>query len=635
MKQDSDFSKNRAEEYGDDLWGYFIIPPYYKQLQLFRSNKPMIIEGGRGSGKTMLLRYLCHKTQFSGRRKCIPVDAFKRIGVYWKIDTQFTKLMSKRRKDDEEWIPIFINWGVLKISEGILSSLTTIAASNSETINHNTLDKIDFSPLHDYSTDIPVNYNELCSYVKTLNRKFQVYISNLKGDFLVLPFEFISTMISCIQKGVQELNKSVFDIYIDEYENLLDFQSRIINTWIKHSEIPLIFNVAMKKNALKLTETLGPERIVDVNDYRKISLDTLVEEHFGTFAPEIFLLKLKRYGYNDIPIDEEKLFSTNDLDFEYRKKDDYVKGLKAKIRTIFPSMSTKEVSASMLNQPAFCNRIKKDLEPFLNKKEINRILLYSNSFPDAIIILPAILNRKNTETSIILDSFYAYIKQNDEKYKNWIDNNVFGCILYYYGALNKICPLYSGFDAFTTMSKDNLRHFLELCLRSITLADGQTQIISPQDQALAVRSVSENMFVEIKSLGNRGNELYTFAMRLGAYFEEARKKITQSEPEQNHFNIKDTLSIKTTDLLEELVKWSVLYEYKLTKQKNLESGREYLLNPIYSSYFNISYRKKRRINLSNSEFEIIAFGEVEAFMRLLRNKLSDRVTDEQPSLFKI
>ena len=57
-----------------------------------------------------------------------------------------------------------------------------------------------------------------------------------------------------------------------------------------------------------------------------------------------------------------------------------------------------------------------------------------------------------------------------------------------------------------------------------------------------------------------------------------------------------------------------------------------MLNPIYSSYFTISYRKKRRIDMSNADFETIAFGEVEDYKRLLRTKFPEK--KNEPGLFK-
>ena len=53
------FVKNRAEELGYDVWKHFAVPPFYDRLDLADAKKPRII-GGRGCGKTMLLRYLSH-----------------------------------------------------------------------------------------------------------------------------------------------------------------------------------------------------------------------------------------------------------------------------------------------------------------------------------------------------------------------------------------------------------------------------------------------------------------------------------------------------------------------------------------------------------------------------------------------
>lgn len=502
----------------------------------------------------------------------------------------------------------------------------SIANSEYKRINLSDIKSIDFSVLSDYDENIPCKIDELKSYLKTKYRKFQVYISNLKNEVPNIPKEFLVTLIGCITNSLHLLKDSVFDVYIDEYENLLGNQCRIINTWIKSSEIPLVFNIAMKKNAMKNTYTLSEEQIVDINDYRKVELDKLVELNFKTFAPEIFLMELKRQKGNqyNFPIEEKDLFSTKEKSFKARSTITYKNQLKKTINTIFPSRSTKEIAKEMLGITSIRSRIVEGLRSSFSNTQIKDILDVKNA-PESIIILPALVNRPKIDVDRLLKEFKSFQIGKSKVYRDWINNNLFGCILFYYGALNKICPLYSGFEAFTKMSKDNIRYFLELCFKSLTKADNEELIVQPENQAIAVCSVSETMFREIKSLGNRGNELYTFALRLGTYFEEARKAITQSEPEQNHFNIKDNITKENQNLLDELVKWSVLYEYKLTKQKNTESGFEYLLNPIYSSCFTISYRKKRRLPISDKEFSVLARGSEQVFKNLLVNKFKKRL----------
>ena len=152
----------------------------------------------------------------------------------------------------------------------------------------------------------------------------------------------------------------------------------------------------------------------------------------------------------------------------------------------------------------------------------------------------------------------------------------------------------------------------------------------------AVKYVSDNMLNEIKQLGASGNILYVFAYRLGNLFEEFRKRDSQSEPEQNQFSIKGELTKECSLILNELVKWSVLYKSKLTKQKNVESGSEYQLNPIYSAYFTISYRKKRRIELSANDFHCLCYGSDEdynKFVKRITGKSSSQKSIKSPSLF--
>ena len=54
MENSTILAKNRAEEFGHDLWQDFVIPPYFMELEILHSRKPSIIVGGRGCGKTML-----------------------------------------------------------------------------------------------------------------------------------------------------------------------------------------------------------------------------------------------------------------------------------------------------------------------------------------------------------------------------------------------------------------------------------------------------------------------------------------------------------------------------------------------------------------------------------------------------
>ena len=101
------FAMNRAEELGYDVWEQFVVPPFFEKLSVGNTRKPTVIIGGRGCGKTMLLRYLSHESTFSPSRPRIPKEALSHIGLYWRADTQFASLMQRRELPDDVWAAAF------------------------------------------------------------------------------------------------------------------------------------------------------------------------------------------------------------------------------------------------------------------------------------------------------------------------------------------------------------------------------------------------------------------------------------------------------------------------------------------------------------------------------------------------
>ncbi len=626
MQINSSLTRNRAEEYGFDLWNEFVIPPYYPQLELMKSEKPQIIEGGRGSGKTMLIRYLCHATQFSPKRKNISAKDYKRIGIYWKMDVQFSKLMSMRGAEDSLWLDAFINMGVLVLTKEIIESLYNIKKTNA--LAEREINDIDFSALKDFDSFIPIELDLLRTYINSQYNKFQSWVSNYKKieQPIFYPKCFLDCIIATIKEQVSILRNSFYSVYIDEYENLIETHKRIINTWVKHSQSPIIFNIAMKHNSLDITETLSEEHIVEIHDYRLIDIERLLKEYFSIFASEIFLLKVHNHLVKLFD-STDYLFDTSQESLSKRLTDQYATFINDKISSIFPKISSKEIAYRMISDDKIRNKlfsfIEKDLE-VLGQGQYTRQCKDAICVPEAFIILHALLSRSSVDVPYIVAQLDAYIKNKESKFKEWIHNNLVGCILNIYGKMNRLCPLYSGYDTFLTMSKDNIRHFLELCYTSLSHSDNfEKQTVEVKDQLTAVKYVSDNMLNEIKQLGASGNILYIFAYRLGNLFEEFRKRDSQSEPEQNQFSIKGELTNNSSFILNELIKWSVLYKSKLTKQKDVESGSEYQFNPIYSAYFTISYRKKRRIEISANDFNTLCFGNDEEY-----NKFVKRITSK-------
>ena len=117
--------------------------------------------------------------------------------------------------------------------------------------------------------------------------------------------------------------------------------------------------------------------------------------------------------------------------------------------------------------------------------------------------------------------------------------------------------------------------------------------------------VGEELVKEITRFTPLGSQLSNFVKALGRVFQLCQDKETQSETEVTHFGIKEDDSALTEEddkFFKEAEKWGVLQAIESTKNKSSASAAvyDYVLNPVYSPFFLISYRKGRKIEIEAS-----------------------------------
>lgn len=647
-------SENRAEEYGHDIWERFVVPRYFDQLDLHHAKKPRLVIGGRGCGKTMLLRYLSHETTFSNKRKNIPQSAINHIGLYWRTDTQFASAMQLRSLDDDIWASAFNHYVALILSMEVLNSLESIAQSTYTEVTIESLRTLSFDSFSAFDPSLPGTYQSLQTDLMEKLWSFESWVNNVRKrqqpTFLPGP-RFVSALIDLLRTQLAQLRDATFYVYIDEYENLCDYQQKHINTWLKHSQSPLIFNVAVKRNAISTFETLGAEQLSDIHDFRSYDLEDLtVRNNFPLFAAEILLLN---FAFADLQISGvthkiEPSVLRDPGQLESRRRANYSKKLLAAMDNILPQLSHEEVGKRISESDALWNSVQALIADALKTKGSKQspVQFMSRQHPAATVVLPALLHRRDTKPDELLTELHSLENGAPNHFlgrRNWVHNNFFGSVLNLYAPFGRACPLYSGFSAYCLMAKGNLRHFLELCHRALSRIrdyEATDQLpVSTEIQATAAKQASGDLLGEVKSFGRRGPQLHTFVVRLGTLFQAAHRRTSQSEPEQNHFTIRRGSELTDEDklLLNEAAKWSVLFEETATKRKEVTGEAiDYLLNPIYAPYFTISYRRKRKLELTEKEVSCLLTGTLDEFTGLLRSYLSRwRVAppDETLSLF--
>ena len=637
-------TKNRSEHLGKDVWNDFVVPRFFNRVQLI-STMPIRLEGGRGSGKTMLLRYLSYHSQFSADRKNIPETAIEHVGLYWKADTQFLRIMQKRGIDEDQWHPIFDHYLNLKLSLELLTSISVIAESAYNGIGKEDILSLDFlgAKAFGFENSSP---QMLTHEINSKIRKTETLIQNVTGiqHLEKVPVSFLSYLAETITSKIPKFRETAFSVYIDEYENLLNYQQRIINTRIKHSEPPLIFNIAIKLNGMSETLTLSDEKLENRADYTIVNLDNEIERSgFEDFAAEVLLKKLYEAApriFKDVNIDLSACSKPEQL--EYRSTEDYREKCKSLVEKILPSRAHQDLAEEIFDTPRYKKKLITEIEKALElkKSKIDPEEFISEKNKKASIVCTSILYRKSIDPKAVLEELNKLNSDQPNKFTNqtnWEHNNFIGCYLRIIRAHKASSTFYSGFDVYSALSGKNVRHFLELCKSAFSLLEdsalNENFIIDRKLQHLAARSTSEELVKEISRFTPLGSQLSNFVKAIGKVFQLCQDKETQSEPEVTHFGIKEDengLSEEDEKFFKEAEKWGVLKSIESTKNKSSTSVAiyDYVLNPIYSPFFLISYRKGRKIEIdAGSLRQMYLIGE-QAITTEVRKQLRLSASDE-------
>lgn len=632
-------ARTRAEEHEADVWGEFFIPPYFDRLALTTATKAVYITGKRGCGKTMLLKYFDYHTAFSKRRSEIPADAIGHVGIYWRVDTQFCSSLNHRGIPDADWSVVFESYFGLVIATELLRSVKAIADSAFPSFGADDLEELSLASAADFLDGAPGNLNELLKFLESLRRKFTTWVSNVRAvDCPVLPpgRDFILSLIGDLRSLSSLATLSVF-VYVDEIENLVPYQRHVLNSFLKHSQRPLIVSFTSKEHPSN-NETSGPESINATHDYRLLDLDYYLGLTAAAmpFFAEVFLGNLdiaaRRFDSELLAVvgSQSRLIE--------RQEQQYQKDVVAKMRKRFPVVTDKQIAINALQVQTLKDNLHRRISKALKDRRSNldvEDFMYEGASAEAVVTLPALLNRETLTPENILGELHAFTESRKGSFATtWIHNNLFGAILELYRPYARECPLYAGFDTLCTMSNNNLRNFLILCYQTLEVAELRDQTDPPYSvdiQCRAAYDASEQLIKEIRTFGRFGEQLRVFVLRLGSIFRALQASPAMSEPEQNQFTINSggrALQGDELAFISEALRYGILAEQPETKSK---SGVgldivDYQLNPIYAPYFQISYRRKRKLEISVEQFHMLILGNENEYRELARGlarQLSD------------
>ncbi|MBQ2922592.1 MAG: hypothetical protein IJE60_05815 [Tyzzerella sp.] len=633
INQYNPFKENRTEQM-KDLWKYYVPFP-----GLDGAGKPLVVEGGRGSGKTMFFQ--CNSwrqkiLEFQKNSKPITnlLDSEDFVGIYYRVDTTFVSSM--RDREEENWGAIFETYLGICILKEILDLICTLNKSMS--LNESALSEFALSFSKKLDTNSTTDSIE--KFQKDCNIFLDVIEDKINGSETLANLRCINSnrFITDVCIATRELlgkEDLLFKIFIDEYETLQEYQQKIVNTLIKHSSLPVIFNIGLRPKGMKTSETISETETIEApHDYELLLLGFEQEQYpeiIKSICQKRIALGKEQGKIPETASDDIEFYLGNysiDLELERinqaNKKPPHIEKLLKLINTRAQEEGCTEQEIAELCK-TLC-----DEAPILNSR-----MHY------------ALLCKKTHYTPTLKDLYNSYTS-NDERYNDWLHNRKNG-VIYLLCKETKREKMYFGFDVFSALSSNIVRYFLELCEQSFKIAflndyDWNSQI-SPETQTEAARYVSEYKIVDIAGYEPYGKELRIFVQYLGQIFNKLHtaEDNTLGEPEPNHFNTKDlSLPDSSKKIIASAIMWNVLQEGETTKKKQSKLSPEtvdYYLNKIYVPYFGISYRNQRKIFISVEILQDLFAGNEElangGFRKFFKTDSAPSTNSTQLTLFNI
>lgn len=573
VENQNPFWRIRAENFTDAATFINLFDNPEKTYEQMVSSKPTFIEGGRGSGKTMLLKSVRAPFITSiNKVKSFNDPKIPYFGIYLRASRATYSLFEESDEiDSSESKIIFIDQLILRLGQSILSELKDCRKNNTpviddaieETISKNMsrtlrLPEVTYT-FEDTEFSIREQISQITDYVRNKIRKTTTGY-NVKG----LDQETLDFMCRKVIAAIPELQNRYICFLIDEYENFNENQKIVLNTLVKFNEgTSYTFKIAAKKTAFNVSQTLEEQPLQVIDDYEEVDMD------FDLSKPD----QKKRFENHVIKICEKIMKEAK-----------------------FENCDIKEI---LEDRGEYFRTNSKTIEGYSKEQILKEIksLYYSNKKP------------WNGLTPKQLDYLYSHYGVSAE-----------------YRLLKNKPKSYAGFDDFVTFSSGNLRIFVELCGLAYIFAirdnvePKKGDKIPLKNQTKAIAEISDYHLWDIQDIPVVGRAIQKFVNDLGDILHE--KLVTHFyEPESSLLSIAnpENLSLKLTlphcekqhslqEIMDICVMYSIFHEpgSKMGRRGKAGYGTssyDYVLNRIYAQVLKISPRPMSSYPISCENFK--------------------------------
>lgn len=591
------FGSNRAEWPLEEFGELFVQPTYQTKLQSIR---PSILVGGRGTGKTTSLQSLTYQaTHDQLLRQGLTFSDQEHFGVLIRMNKNRVRAFQNGGRSGEQWAKAFGHYSNLLVCLELAKLLVWLEEKTGLTLGATGHKNIRLA--------LGLNPNEsddLESQIRTAIIKLEIFVNNQTPEreatfsLTEAPLRIFVTELDTA--GL--LNGATVFCCIDEYENLLDYQQAMLNTYIKHAAPPLSFKIGVRKNGLRTHRTTDDSDLLRTPD--DYALVEIAEEGFEYFALAVCELRLGRAV-------EEGINVTTKLD------------------EFLVDLSFSE-EASRLGADKIANEVLDHLSK--QNKDLWQ------EFSDRPKSETYFLKYWHEKTGTDIETLARDWKENDSQWSIRLGNHGYASLFWLSrGKGIRTKKYYCGARTFLALPAGNIRYFLELMDSAISIElDSMEHLcddtlrISPKSQTLAAKEVGTRRIDQLEGLAEHGVKLKRLVLGIGRVFFELARTPASKTPEVTSFILTGDPNDqqKIRKILLEGVGHLAFTVSPRTKETGVEiKDDEYRIHPIFSTYFVISHRKKRRRPFDASDLLSVITNPSKGMDRLLGS--TERTVDEE------
>ena len=602
----SQYNANLMTE--DEILSYWCSPFFglrasgVDEKQVFTDAQPIVFEGGRGTGKTMFLRYFSHEVQLHDleRRAEFRGDSLARaienggVGIYIRMDGALVRDFIGKGVDADVWEAVFGHYFDLYVCERYVDLVRAwcsdgaVKASEVATFVDSLCGQLgapsDPRTLDHASAVVEARINEVRDFraaVSFDDVSFTPSKAVAAGD---LTFGIPKALSDAIPKLPRQFR---FLVLLDEYENFSECQQRILNTLLKFPRENVTFRVGMRLEGFHTADTISPDEFIKVGrDYTAVVFEDILakDAKYREFLRDVARRRLeaqpyfKQRGWVDI---RQFLGASEDVELEARSLVGKRKGPTRYLERAVAPLASAERSDAL----ASLSRPENPLMEMLNAVW----LLRGRSVTDTRHGMRDYVAERDTEL--------------EKKYRRDLVDKYKLSLMFLLASHEKRDKLYYSFNTYCFLSSGIVGNFLELCRRAFQVAafEDRTALlergeISATLQSRAAREVGRSELDMIRRIPQYGTKLAHFANSLGNGFRTYHLDAQLRYPETNQFSVDLATVPSEADgaAFKAAIRWSVIQRKPRLQRASPGSGKteNYTLNRILASVFQISYRTR-------------------------------------------